>query len=153
MGGRFADRIARQHPHLTAQQTRGLPAADSTLSDPVVRAIVLIVLAVDGIVCAALGALFLPLRIGVVPFPISAVVAGVVNAGLVWAATYWTDSTRLAATPLWTWLLTVAALTLGGPGGDIVFGGPGVMAYAVLVYLALGTAAPVWVLWRHNQRS
>jgi hypothetical protein len=123
------------------------------LTDPVVRAFVLMVLAVDGVVCAALGALFLPLRIGVAPFPISAVVAGAVNAALVWAATYWTDSTRLAATPLWTWLLTVAALTLGGPGGDIVFGGAGVMAYAVLLYLAVGTAAPVWVLWRHNRRA
>jgi hypothetical protein len=152
VGGRFADRIARQHPDLTAQQTRALPAADTTLSDPVVRAIVLAVLAVDGVLCAALGALFLPLRIGTVPFPISAVAAGVVNAALVWAATYWTDSTRWAATPLWAWLFTVAALTLGGPGGDIVFGGAGVMAYAVLVYLAVGTAAPVWVLWRHKQR-
>ncbi|MEV3902184.1 hypothetical protein AB0K11_07635 [Mycobacterium sp. NPDC050551] len=138
---------------MTAQQTRALPAADSTLTDPVVRALVLAVLAVDGVVCAALGALFLPLRFGAVPFPISAIAAGAVNAGLVWAATYWTESTRMAATPLWTWLLTVAALTLGGPGGDIVFGGPGVMAYAVLLYLAVGTAAPVWVLWRHNQRS
>ena len=110
-------------------------------------------LAVDGVVCAALGALFLPLRIGVVPFPISASSAGVVNAGSGVGGHLLDRLDRWPPLPLWTWLLTVAALTLGGPGGDIVFGGPGVMAYAVLLYLAVGTAAPVWVLWRHNQRS
>ena len=83
-----------------------------------------------------------------IPFPVSAVVSGLVNAALVWAAGYWTDSKRLAALPLWTWLGTVAAFTLGGPGGDIVFGGSGVMAYSVLILLLLGALPATLVLRR-----
>ena len=64
--------------------------------------------------------------------------SGLVNAALVWAAAHWTDNPRVAGLPLWTWLATVAVLTLGGPGGDIVFGGPGIMGYAVLLLMVLG---------------
>jgi hypothetical protein len=112
---------------------------------------VLTVLAIDGVICAVTGALFLPLWIGAVPFPVSALAAGAVNAALVWAAAHWTESPRIAALPLWTWLATVAVLTLGGPGGDVVFNGPGVMAYAVLLYLAAGVAPAAWLLWRRNR--
>ena len=75
--------------------------------------------------------------------------SGLVNAALVWAALQWTSSPRLAALPLWCWLLTVAALTLGGPGDDIVFGGAGIMEYASLLLIVLGTLPPAGVLWRH----
>lgn len=110
--------------------------------------IVLALLAVDGILSALAGALLLPIYLGPVPFPMSALVSGLLNAALVWAASYWTESKRLAALPLWTWLATVAVLTLGGPGGDIVFGGPGVMGYSVLIFLALGTCPAAWMLSR-----
>ncbi|MFZ4374090.1 MAG: hypothetical protein ACOYO2_12750 [Mycobacterium sp.] len=110
--------------------------------------IVLALLAVDGVVSAVLGALLLPLYLGAIPFPISALLSGLVNAALVWAASYWTDSKRLAALPLWAWLVTVAGFTLGGPGGDIVFGGPGIMAYSVLILLALGALPSVPILRR-----
>jgi len=109
---------------------------------------VLALLTFDGILSAILGALLFPVYLGAVPFPISALLSGILNAALVWAAGYWTDSTRLAALPLWAWLATVAGLTLGGPGGDIVFGGPGIMAYSVLVLLALGALPPALVLRR-----
>ncbi|WP_163751795.1 DUF6113 family protein [Mycolicibacterium helvum] len=124
---------------------------DPDKTDPAIRAVVLALLAVDGVISAVTGALLLPLYLGSVPFPISALVTGLVNLALVWAAVHWTDSDRLAALPLLTWLVTVALLTLGGPGGDIVFGGPGVMAYSVLVFLALGAAPPALLLWRHNR--
>lgn len=112
----------------------------------------LALLAVDGVLSALAGALLLPSYIGSVPFPVSALLSGLVNAALVWAATRWTTKPRLAALPLWTWLLTVAALSLGGPGGDIVLGGQGVMAYSALLLIVLGTAPPVWVLWRRRAR-
>jgi hypothetical protein len=102
------------------------------------------------VLCAVAGAFFLPLRLGSVPLPISAVVTALLNAVLVWAAMQWTDSGRLAALPLWTWLATVAALTFGGPGDDIVFGGAGVMAYGVLILLAVGAAPAAWLLWRRG---
>ncbi|MGV0835987.1 hypothetical protein ABQE92_10435 [Mycolicibacterium thermoresistibile] len=108
------------------------------------------VLAVDGVLSAILAAFFLPLRIGTVPFPISAVISGVLNAALVWAALHWTTSVRLAALPLWTWLVTVGVFTLGGPGGDIVFGSSGLGALAVLVLLVFGAVPPTAVLMRRT---
>jgi hypothetical protein len=111
--------------------------------------VVLTLLAIDGVLSAIAAAFFLPLRIGSVPFPISALISGLVNAALVWAALQWTSAPRLAALPLWCWLLTVAALTLGGPGDDIVFGGVGIMEYAAILLIVLGTLPPALVLWRH----
>ena len=110
--------------------------------------IVLALLAIDGILSAVAGALLLPFYLGPVPFPVSAPASGLLNAALVWAASYWTRFKRVAALPLWTWLATVAVLTLGGPGGDIVFAGPGVMGYSALIFLALGAIPPAVVLRR-----
>ena len=132
MGHRLSCLTARQHPDLT-----------------LLRPVVLTLLAVDGVLSAVAAAFLLPLRIGSVPFPISALISGLVNAALVWAALQWTSAPRLAALPLWCWLLTVAGLTFGGPGGDIVFGGVGIMQYAPLLLLVLGALPPALVLWRH----
>lgn len=97
--------------------------------------------------------MLLPLYIGSVPFPISGLISGLVNAALVWAAGRWTRSPRLAALPLWTWLLTVGLISMGGPGDDVVLGGKGVMAYGALWLIVLGVAPPVWVLWRRNRHG
>lgn len=112
--------------------------------------VVLALLAVDGVLSAVLGALLLPIYFSSIPFPVSALLSGLVNAALVWAAGYWTGSKRLAALPLWSWLLTVAVLTVGGPGGDIVFGGRGILAYSVLILLLLGAMPAALVLRRLN---
>ncbi|MGZ5364000.1 MAG: hypothetical protein ACXWZR_07985, partial [Mycobacterium sp.] len=103
------------------------------------RVLVLTLLAIDGVLCAILTSFFLPTYIGTWPFPVSALIAGLVNAALVWAALHWTSSPMTAALPLLTWLLTVAVLSLGGPGDDIVFGGAGIMQYGTLLLIALGT--------------
>ena len=132
MGDRVAYLIARQHPDLTP-----------------LRPVVLTLLAIDGVLSAVAAAFLLPLRIGSVPFPISALLSGLLNAALVWAALQWTSSPRVAALPLWCWLLTVAGLTFGGPGDDIVFGGVGVMEYAPLLLIVLGALPPAALLWRH----
>jgi hypothetical protein len=132
VGDRVACRIARQHPDLTP-----------------LRPVVLTLLAIDGVLSAVAAAFLLPLRIGSVPFPISALLSGLVNAALVWAALQWTSAPRVAALPLWCWLLTVAGLTFGGPGDDIVFGGVGIMEYAPLVLIVLGALPPAALLWRH----
>ena len=110
--------------------------------------LVLTLLAVDGVLSAIAGALLLPLYLGRIPFPISAVLSGLLNAALVWAAGHWTDSKRLAALPLWTWLACVAMFTLGGPGGDVVFGGPGVMADSAPIFLLLGALPAAYLLRR-----
>ena len=151
MGSGFVGRAARQHADLTATPPRIQEAAEPDAS--AIRGVVLTLLAVDGVISAVVGALLLPFSIGSVPFPVSAVVTGAVNAALVWAAMYWTDSPRLSALPLLTWLLTVAGLTLGGPGDDIIFGGRGVMAYGALLFIVAGVLPPAWLLWRRNRRA
>lgn len=152
MGAGLVGRVARQRPDLTRAAYDDAANADGTLS-LAIRNVVLILLAVDGVISAVVAALLLPSRIGTIPFPISAVLSGILNAALVWAALQWTQSARLAAFPLWAWLLTVAAMTLGGPGGDVIFGGPGIMEFAVLMLIILGVAPPAAVLWRHNRAS
>jgi hypothetical protein len=120
--------------------------------DSVVRSVVLGLLAVDGVISAVLGALFLQVRLGSLPFPISALISGLVNALLVWAGLQWTSSVRLAALPMWTWLFALAAMTFTGPGGDLVFGGPGFDQWSAAVLLVLGVLPPGIVLWRAARR-
>lgn len=110
--------------------------------------VVLVLLGIDGVLSAVAGALLLPLRIGPVPFPISAVLSGLANAALVWAAAQVTNSRSVAALPLWTWLATVTVFVVGGPGGDVVFGGRGAMAYSMILLLVLGAIPPVLMLRR-----
>ena len=112
-------------------------------------------LAVDGVISAVLGTVFLLTYIGAVPFPISALISGLVNALLVWAGLQWTSSLRLAALSLWTWLFTLAAMALfGGPGGDVLFGvspGPAFDQWSPIVLLLFGALPPGIVLWRAAQ--
>ncbi|WP_409436804.1 hypothetical protein [Mycobacterium sp. SMC-14] len=118
---------------------------------PAFNFIVLALLALDGALCAVATALLLPAHLGAVPFPLSALIGGLVNAGLVWVALRCASSLRLAALPLWAWLLTIALMTFGGPGDDLIFADRGVMAYGVLLMIVLGSAPPGWVLWRRRQ--
>lgn len=127
------------------------PGSDTGRTRPVFRLLMMVLLAVDGVLCAVATALLLPSYIGAVPFPASALIGGLVNAALVWLALHWTRSLRLAALPLWAWLLTVSLMTLGGPGDDLIFAGRGVMAYGVLVMILLGSAPSAWLLWRHRR--
>lgn len=141
MGARFAGVAARQHPDLRP------PAAP--VSDRL-GGVVLFLLALDGVLSALMAVFFLPLRVGAVPLPISALLSGLLNVALVWAALQWTNSPRLAALPLWTWLATVLLCTLRGPGGDRIFGGVGLMEYGILLLIALGGLPPAWLVARRT---
>jgi len=116
----------------------------------VVRVAILALLAVDGVLSAIGGALFLPSYVGSIPFPISALASGLVNAALVWAARQWTSRNAVAALPVWTWLLTVFVMARPGPGGDVVFAGRGITAYSPFLLLAAGALLPFWVLMRRR---
>ena len=153
MGGRLDNVAARQRPDLTETKSRAASVPDSGATDPAIRFVVLALLAVDGILSALAGALLLPSYIGSIPFPISGLLSGLLNAALVWAAGPWTRSARVAALPLWTWLITVAVMSMGGPADDVILGGRGLMAYGALVLIALGVAPPVWVLWRRGRHG
>jgi hypothetical protein len=137
VGGRFARVGARQHPDLTRP-----PDATRAL-----RAVVLTLLAVDGVISAVAASFFLSLRLGSVPFPISAVISGLLNVALVRVALEWTSSPRLAALPLWTWLATVAVLTFPGPGNDAVFS----QQYLVLLLIVVGALPSAVLLYRRNR--
>jgi len=115
---------------------------------PRFSAVVLTLLGIDGVLSAVAGALLLPVRIGGVPLPLSAVLSGILNAVLVWAATHHTVSARIAALPLWTWLATVVVFTFGGPGRDVVFGGRGLLGYSALILLVCGALPPILLLRR-----
>ena len=109
----------------------------------------LAVLGLDGVLSALMAVFFLPWRIGSVPLPISALRAGVLNAALVWVALQWTPNPRLAALPLWTWLLTVVGLAfVPGPGNDIVVGGAGIMEFGSVLLIALGALPGAWLVTR-----
>ncbi len=113
----------------------------------------LALLTVDGVLSAVLAAFFFGWRIGSVPFPISALLSGLMNAALVWTASRWTSVPRVAAMPLWAWLLTALLMTFGGPGGDILYGGVGLLRYGPVLLLALGAGPPAWMLWWRSSRS
>ncbi|MCB0928029.1 MAG: hypothetical protein KDB70_08945 [Mycobacterium sp.] len=140
MGSRFAGRHARQHPDLTAP--------DHGTSSRF-RILVLVLLALDGVIVAFTSALFLPEFLGKVPFPVSALIAGGMNLALVWAAGQWAPG-RLAALPLGAFLITIAALSLGGPGGDVLFGGEGFLGAEALLLVVLGTGPGLWWLLRRG---
>lgn len=110
------------------------------------RTVVLTLLAVDGVLSAILAAFFLSLRLGPIPFPISALISGALNAALVWVAMQWTPSPRLATLPLWAWLATVAALTFPGPGDDAVFSAQ----WQLLLLIVVGALPPALLLYRRN---
>ncbi|MBY0441551.1 MAG: hypothetical protein K2Q25_05355 [Mycobacteriaceae bacterium] len=94
----------------------------------------------------------MPCYLGTVPFPASAVLSGLTNAALVWAAGCWTASPRVAALPLWTWLLAVVAMIVGGAAGNRIFDGSGVLHFSLLLLVVIGLAPAAWVL-RQRQRS
>ncbi len=142
VGDRLHSLPSRQRPDLTETRPRAVSTADggalNPTTHPALRAVVLALLAVDGVLSAIAGALLLPWYIGAIPFPISALISGLVNAALVWAAGRWTRSPRLAALPLWTWLLTVAIISVGGPGGDVILEARACWPTPALLLVVLG---------------
>lgn len=135
---------------MTAAGPRTAPAAETRPTGTTLRFLVMLLLTVDGVLCAVTTALLLPSYLGSIPFPISALVGGLVNLALIWAALHWTRSLRLAALPLYAWLITVAMMTFGGPGDDVIFSGHGVMNYGVILLIVLGSAPAAWLLWRRR---
>ena len=82
--------------------------------------ITLALLTFDGFLCAVLSVLFLPAYLGPTPFPVTILVAAVVNLLLVLGARKFTDRGLLIAMPLFGWLFGFGICLLGGPGGDVL---------------------------------
>lgn len=104
--------------------------------------VVLALLVFDALLTLVLEILFLPLYVGSIAFPISAVLAGVVNVLLVFGARNVTERTGLRSLPLIAWCLGFVVLLVGGPGGDVLLA----PSWQTLLLLIMGIAAPAWAL-------
>ena len=86
----------------------------------VVCGLVLVALLIDAVLLAAVELLYLPLRIGAAPVPITILLAAVTTPWLVRSAARLGGGGVVAASPLVTWVLGVLVLGMAGPGGDIL---------------------------------
>ncbi|HEY2765162.1 MAG TPA: hypothetical protein VGJ13_14320 [Pseudonocardiaceae bacterium] len=79
----------------------------------------LVALVLDAIMLAATEELFLPLRIGAVPIPVTILLAAVTTPWLVRSAAALCGPSA-AALPLVAWVTAMLVFGFGGPGGDIL---------------------------------
>jgi hypothetical protein len=84
--------------------------------------ITLVVLILDAVALAVIELLYLPLRVGTVPFPITILLAAVSTPWLVRSAAELGGPRMVAAVPLVVWVLVIGVLGVGGPGGDVLLG-------------------------------
>ena len=82
--------------------------------------ITLMLLVVDALELAMVELLYLPLRVGAVPFPITILLAVVSTPWLVRSAAKLGGPRGVAALPLVVWVLVLGVLGLGGVGGDVL---------------------------------
>ncbi len=80
----------------------------------------LAVLIFDGFLCGVLSVFFLPAYLGPVPFPVSALLAGIANVMLLYAARKVAERPLAVASPLIAWCVAVLVCMFGGPGGDVL---------------------------------
>lgn len=103
--------------------------------------LILALLIIDGAAIGVLSVFFLPLWLGPVPFPVSALVAGAANVLLVRMAARHADRTLVIAAPLIAWGVVYLVFALGRMGGSGVI--PADWRGAVLVFVG---AMPA-VMW------
>jgi len=115
----------------------------------VIARITLVVLAFDALALAAVELLYLPLRVGAVPLPITIVLAAVSTPWLVRIAADLGGSRVVASVPLVVWVLTLGVLGFGGPGGDVLI----LVDIRSALLLAAGLIPAAVVLGRAFARS
>jgi hypothetical protein len=110
----------------------------------------LVVLVFDAVALAAVELLYLPLRVGAAPVPVTILLAAVSTPWLVRSAAELGGSRLAAAVPLVVWLLALGVLGVAGPGGDVLLPadwrsmlllGGGLFPAAVVLGRALGRSA------------
>ncbi len=82
--------------------------------------ITLVVLILDAVVLAAVELLYLPLRVGGVPVPVTILLAVVSTPWLVRSAADLGGPRWVAAVPLVVWLFALGVFGVAGPGGDVL---------------------------------
>ena len=81
---------------------------------------ILVVLVFDAVLLAAVELLYLPLRVGTVPLPITILLALVSTPWLVRSAAELDGPPAVAAVPLVTWVAAMLVFGAAGPGGDVL---------------------------------
>jgi hypothetical protein len=99
-------------------------------------------LALDGLLLGAIGLVLTPMYAGPVPAPVGAVLSMLVLPWLVLRVGELDPRPGVAGAPLLAWLLAVAVLGLGGPGGDVLL--PATWQSLLLVFG--GLFAGLWAL-------
>ena len=84
--------------------------------------ITLVVLMCDTVALAVVELLYLPLRVGAVPLPITILLAAVSTPWLVRSTAELGGPRMLAAVPMLLWVLALGVLGVAGPGGDVLLG-------------------------------
>ena len=80
----------------------------------------LVVLVFDAAALAVVELMYLPLRIGSVPFPITILLAAMSTPWLVRSAAELGGPRMVAVIPLAVWMLVIGVLGVAGPGGDVL---------------------------------
>jgi hypothetical protein len=120
---------------MTVDPATALPDVPALPPEP--RRGLVALLVFNGLLCALLSVMFLGLYIGSVPFPITILLAAVINLLLVMAVNSETGSLRTAMLPLGAWLLGFLMCLAVGPGGDQL-----VMADWRILMLPVAALAP-----------
>jgi hypothetical protein len=86
----------------------------------IVARITLLVLVLDAVALAVVELLYLPLRVGAVPVPVTILLAVVSTPWLVRSAAELGGPRLVAAVPLVVWVLAIGVFGVAGPGGDVL---------------------------------
>ncbi|MGY4099578.1 hypothetical protein ACW2Q0_08455 [Nocardia sp. R16R-3T] len=109
--------------------------------------VIISVLVLDALITLALEVLYLPTYINTVAFPVSAVLAGVVNVLLVMGVRSITHRVSVMILPLVAWTFGFLLCSVTGPGGDILLGSD----WRTLLLLFCGLVPPLlYIYFRTN---
>ncbi|RJO75777.1 hypothetical protein D5S18_13400 [Nocardia panacis] len=112
--------------------------------------VILGLLTLDAFITLVLEVLFLPSYLGAVPFPITALVAGVANVLIVLGVRTVTARLSVAFLPLGAWMLGFLVCASSGPGGSVLL----LSDWRTLALVLLGLIPPLALLYfRVNARA
>jgi hypothetical protein len=98
----------------------GGPMSPGGGSMSIVARFTLVVLVLDAVELAAVELLYLPLRVGAVPIPVTIVLAVMSTPWLVRSAAELGGPRLVAAVPLVIWVIALGVFGVAGPGGDVL---------------------------------
>ncbi|APU12959.1 hypothetical protein [Actinoalloteichus fjordicus] len=82
--------------------------------------VVFAVLLIDAVLIALIGMFFLPIHLGTLQMPVTALLTGVANLWLVREAARLSTRLRVVVAPLGVWLAVVVVFAMVRPAGDVV---------------------------------